>query len=148
VLSRRGGERGARRWILPNTVGEMQKSQSKISGALPGRALRFPIQIPIFYRERSRKEWRKGITLNISKSGVLFLAEEPLKLNAEVKMRMQLPGAIHGQAPGELHCSGKVIRAMSGIPLKDAPVLGVAIGTYRLTRGHDFAPHNGRMSRR
>lgn len=125
----------------------MPKPRPRISSNEPSRAPRFPIQIPIYYRERGRKEWRKGITLNISKSGVLFRAEGPLKPNASVIMKMQLPEAIHGQGPGELLCSGRIIRAMSGIPSKGAPVVGALIKTYRLTRRHNNAPGNGRTGR-
>ena len=102
--------------------------------------------MPVFYRERGRKAWRKGTTLNISKSGVLFVAEGPLRTNAVVRMKMQLPGGIQGQASGELICSGRVVHAMLGIASKDELVLGVAINTYRLSRGPESAPHIGQTA--
>lgn len=121
----------------------MQKSQSKPSGTIVMRGLRFPIQIPIFYRELGHPVWRRGVTLNISRSGVLFLGEEPLKRNAVIKMKMQLPGVVHGEAPGILVCSGKVIRSISAVDTNAAPVLGATFSTYRLTHGQKSALHNG-----
>lgn len=112
----------------------MERRRLKITGKSAIRAQRFPIHIPIFYRGQGRKEWRNGITLNISKSGVLFLAEEALRPSTVVRIKMQLPAAIRGQAPGEILCDGRVIRVITGIASKDSPVLGATIHSYRLIR--------------
>ncbi|MGH9432725.1 MAG: PilZ domain-containing protein [Terriglobia bacterium] len=125
----------------------MEESQSRIAVNKPLRAPRFPIHIPIFYRERGHRKWRRGITINISKSGVRFLAEGPLKPRALVTMKMQLPELIHGLSYGEILCHGKVVRTGPGIRSKDVPVVSVVINAYRLARRLMSAPQKGQRRR-
>jgi hypothetical protein len=99
------------------------------------RAERFAIRIPVRYREPRSSKWFDGRTENISYSGVLFRAEFPLLPQTTIEMRIELPAAVLGEAPGEIVCKGAVVRIeespTSGIP----PALAVAIRGYRMARG-------------
>lgn len=98
------------------------------------RAERFAIQIPVRYHEPHSSGWFEGRTENISYSGVLFRTESPLELKTAVEIRIELPAAILGEAPGEIVCKGLIVRVeespMAGIP----PALAVAIRSYRMLR--------------
>src|SRR5215472_188737 len=45
----------------------------------PSRAQRFQLHLPLKYRRLGEKLWHEGTTENISRSGMLFKAEEPLQ---------------------------------------------------------------------
>jgi hypothetical protein len=99
------------------------------------RAERFPLNLPVRYREPHRPEWLEGTTGNISRSGVLLLTDASLPPRMTIKLRFKLPVTITGETPGEVVCKGMVVRTeenpMSGIPA----ALAVAIHSYRMTRG-------------
>jgi hypothetical protein len=44
----------------------------------PFRATRFDLHLPLKYRLVGESGWREGTTENISRSGMLFQAEEPI----------------------------------------------------------------------
>lgn len=75
------------------------------------RARRFPLTLPIRCRRAGDDEWLEGVTINISKSGVLFRVSEPLDVDTRVEMRIVL-----GDSParvGELRCDGHIVRIAS-----------------------------------
>lgn len=99
------------------------------------RKERFPLSIPVRYRQPHESTWFEGRTENISCSGVLLLAEASLEPKITIELRFQLPIAVLGEARGEVFCKGTVVRTqenpMAGIPT----ALAVAIRSYRMTRG-------------
>jgi hypothetical protein len=99
------------------------------------RAERFPLNIPVRYREPHDQRWFEGRTENISRSGVLLLAEASLQPKITIELRFELPITVLGEARGEVVCKGTVVRTeenpMSGIPT----ALAIAIRSYRMTRG-------------
>jgi hypothetical protein len=99
------------------------------------RPERFPLNIPVLYREPNRPEWLEGRTENISCSGLLLHTEASLQPKITIELRLELPVSILGEAPGEVICKGTVVRTqedpLSGIPT----ALAIAIRSYRLTRG-------------
>ena len=76
------------------------------------RARRFPLTLPLRCRRAGEQRWIEGVTINISKSGVLFRTSVPLDVDTRVEIRIVL-----GESParaGELRCQGHIVRLESG----------------------------------
>lgn len=58
------------------------------------RAVRFPMILPVRYRPQGDADWSYGMTIDISRSGVLFRAAHVLDLQAPVEIEVILPGDI------------------------------------------------------
>jgi PAS domain S-box-containing protein len=87
----------------------------------PFRARRFNLRLPLQYRPVGEERWRPGTTENISRSGVLFDAQEALEPNAQLEINLVLPPEIAGLAATEVVCRGEVVRADAPGP----PAFGV-----------------------
>jgi hypothetical protein len=76
-------------------------------------AERFPITASMLFRERSEAEWRSASTVNLSRSGVLFQADEPLPgMGQVVDFIVTLP--MNGMTPApQVHCTGHIVRIAS-----------------------------------
>jgi len=99
------------------------------------RAKRFPLNIPVRYREPHHPEWLEGRTENISWSGALLHTEASLQPKIAIELRFELPISLLGEARGEVVCKGTVVRTEED-PLPGLPAaLAVAIRSYRMTRG-------------
>jgi len=102
--------------------------------AIP-RAERFPISIPVRYREPNHPEWLEGKTQNISCSGLLLHTDASLEPKITLELRIELPVSVLGEGRGEILCKGTVVRAqenaLEGLPT----ALAVAIQSYRMARG-------------
>lgn len=75
------------------------------------RARRYEIGTLIRYRVRGEREWHEGVTENISISGVLIRANEPLDPQTAIEMRFLLPIELDGESAAEVFCRGLVIRS-------------------------------------
>lgn len=75
------------------------------------RARRYEIGTLIRYRARGERQWREGVTENISISGVLIRAEEVLEPRTAIEMRFLLPIELDGERAAEVFCRGLVIRS-------------------------------------
>ena len=60
----------------------------------PTRALRFPLRLPLRYRAVAEGTWREGLTENISRSGVLFRAQDLLQVSTPVELSFRLSVAL------------------------------------------------------
>jgi hypothetical protein len=78
----------------------------------PFRARRFNLHLPLRYRPLGEKSWRPGTTENISRSGLLFQAQELLLPNALLEISLVLPPEIAGLAATEVLCRGEVVRSV------------------------------------
>ena len=78
----------------------------------PFRARRFNLHLPLQYRPLGEKSWRPGTTENISRSGLLFQAQELLHPNALLEISLVLPAEIAGLAATEVICRGEVVRSV------------------------------------
>ena len=78
----------------------------------PFRARRFNLHLPLRYRPLGEKSWRPGTTENISRSGLLFQAQELLHPNALLEISLVLPAEIAGLAATEVICRGEVVRSI------------------------------------
>jgi len=86
----------------------------------PFRARRFNLHLPLRYRPLGEKSWRPGTTENISRSGLLFQAQEAMRPMAQLEISLVLPAEIAGLASTEVICRGEVVRSTesrgAGVP--------------------------------
>jgi PAS domain S-box-containing protein len=114
----------------PAIAAEIQ-AQSAQAAALPtSRAQRFQLQLPLKYRRLDEQNWHTGETRNISRSGVLFEAEDVLQPNVVLEINLVLPAEIAGLSPTEVICRGEVVRTVkpSG---ENMPALAAKILQYQ-----------------
>jgi PAS domain S-box-containing protein len=111
----------------------MARTRNKISS--PFRATRFDLHLPLKYRLVGESGWREGTTENISRSGMLFQAEEPIAPNAQLEINLVLPAEIAGLAAAEVVCRGEVVRAVATEAGTVSPTLAAKILQYHFQHG-------------
>jgi hypothetical protein len=94
----------------------------------PFRATRFDLHLPLKYRLLGESGWREGTTENISRSGMLFQAEEFITPNAQLEINLVLPAEIAGLAAAEVICRGEVVRTVESGTV--SPTLAAKILQY------------------
>jgi two-component system cell cycle sensor histidine kinase/response regulator CckA len=99
------------------------------------RAPRFNLHLPMKYRLLGENDWRKGTTENISRSGVLFLAEERISPAAQLEINLVLPVEVAGLSPAEVVCRGEVVRSAGTDRSATTPVLAAKILQYHFQHG-------------
>ena len=84
--------------------------------------------------------WQCGTSENISRSGLLLHATEPLTRNASVEVVVELPPAGEGQPPATLVCRGRVSRRVEPVDPVDLAdiVIALAITSCRIGRTDDL----------
>ena len=106
-----------------------------LSGQTP-RAQRYPIRLPLHYRCRGEREWRRGITENLSCTGLLFRADELLPPQTAIEISFKLPTQITGRSEVRVACAGYIVRSIAPARSTEAPLLAAAaILDYRLLYG-------------
>jgi hypothetical protein len=70
----------------------------------PDRARRFPITVPLQFRKTGMSHWTKGTTVNISRTGILFEAEELPAADSLLDIIVDFP------TKSKLECHGSVVR--------------------------------------
>jgi PAS domain S-box-containing protein len=98
------------------------------------RAQRFQLHLPMKYRQLGEDNWKSGTTENISRSGMLFRAEEAVPNNVQLEINLVLPAEIAGLAAAEVVCRGEVVRSM-GSGLEMRPALAAKILQYHFQHG-------------
>lgn len=78
------------------------------------RARRYDIGTVIRYRVRGERDWKEGMTENISISGVLIRTSQPLAPDTALEMRFFLPVELQGECAAEVFCRGLVVRSSHG----------------------------------
>jgi len=101
----------------------------------PYRAQRFKLQLPMKYRPLGENDWRAGTTENISRSGLLFRAEEMLPANIQLEINLVLPPEIAGLSAAEVVCRGEVVRTMEAETPSMNPALAAKILQYHFQHG-------------
>jgi hypothetical protein len=101
----------------------------------PFRARRFNLHLPLRYRLLGEQRWLQGTTENISRSGLLFQAEEMLQPNAQLEINLVLPAEIAGLAATEVVCRGEVVRAIGTPGQGVSPALAAKILQYHFQHG-------------
>jgi CheY-like chemotaxis protein len=99
------------------------------------RAQRFQLHLPLKYRRLDEEKWHSGETQNISRSGLLFQAEDPLQPNVILEINLVLPAEIAGLSPTEVICKGEVVRTVAANGEKMPPALAAKILQYHFQHG-------------
>jgi PAS domain S-box-containing protein len=111
----------------------LARTRNKISS--PFRATRFDLRLPLKYRRVGESGWRDGTTENISRSGMLFQAEESIAPNAQLEINLVLPAEIAGLAAAEVICRGEVVRTIDPQSGTVSPTLAAKILQYHFEHG-------------
>jgi PAS domain S-box-containing protein len=101
----------------------------------PSRAQRFQLHLPLRYRRLGEKSWHDGQTENISRSGMLFQADEPLQPTVQLEINLVLPAEIAGLSETEVVCRGEVVRAIKPNGGAVTPALAARILQYHFQHG-------------
>ena len=99
------------------------------------RAQRFQLHLPLRYRRLGEKEWHEGKTENISRSGMLFQADEPLQPTVQLEINLVLPAEIAGLSDTEVVCRGEVVRTIESQGSALTPALAARILQYHFQHG-------------
>ena len=94
------------------------------------RASRFPLHLSVRYRRVGDPQWHEGKTENISRSGVLFRAEDSVQVDTDIEIRLALPVAAPGSGRPEVSCRGRVVRTISPSNNEPWPGSAIAIDDY------------------
>ena len=101
----------------------------------PTRAQRFQLHLPLRYRRLGEKDWHTGKTENISRSGMLFQADEVLQPSSQLEINLVLPAEIAGLSETEVVCRGEVVRTVEGQEGSLSPALAARILQYHFQHG-------------
>ncbi len=128
------------REVLDSTlVPELEHAASTVAAKpvqpLPAsRAQRFHLHLPLKYRRLDEQKWHSGETRNISRSGLLFKAEDYLQPKVVLEINLVLPAEIAGLSPTEVVCRGEVVRTVKQNGDK-MPALAAKILQYHFQHG-------------
>ncbi len=124
---------------LPEVAMSTQSAEaahtSRAREVSPARAQRFYIQLPLRYRRLGENEWHEGTTENISRSGMLFEADELLQPAAQLEINLVLPAEIAGLSSTEVVCRGEVVRTVQSHGETVSPALAARILQYHFQHG-------------
>ena len=122
---------------IPADVAMATRAASGLLGnkVPPFRARRFNLQLPLRYRPLGEKSWRPGTTENISRSGLLFQAQEALDPTAQLEISLVLPAEIAGLASTEVICRGEIVRSVQARGSNLNPALAAKILQYHFQHG-------------
>ncbi|MGH9529120.1 MAG: ATP-binding protein [Terriglobales bacterium] len=99
------------------------------------RAKRFALQLPLKYRPLGEQNWHSGTTENISRSGMLFRAEEVISPNVQLEINLVLPREIAGLSEAEVVCRGEIVRAVERSESAMSPAIAAKILQYHFQHG-------------
>jgi len=118
----------------------MQSENGRAGAKLsPFRAQRFKLQLPLKYRPIGENDWRVGTTENISRSGLLFRAEELIPASVQLEISLVLPAEIAGLSAAEVVCRGEVVRSVEAEAPSMNPALAAKILQYHFQHGSHLA---------
>ena len=83
------------------------------------RAPRYPLRIPVRYRPVGGSTWVRGVTENISRTGILLRTGQLLPLDTPMEIQFFL------SSEGGVVCEGRVTRTV--FELGDTPAIGATI---------------------
>jgi len=71
---------------------------------------------------------------NISRSGLLFTAQQLHPLNTRIELSFALPKVIPDEPPATVRCEGDIVRGVLSAKEKDRPAIAIRIVDYELMR--------------
>jgi PAS domain S-box-containing protein len=117
------------------SVRTAQASPAKEPEQPLSRAPRFKLHLPLKYRRLDEEKWHDGETRNISRSGLLFQAEDFLQPNVQLEINLVLPAEIAGLSPTEVVCRGQIVRTVKSAGEQMHPALAAKILQYHFQHG-------------
>jgi PAS domain S-box-containing protein len=120
---------------LDISVRTAQASPAKGPEQPLSRAPRFQLHLPLKYRRLDEEKWHDGETRNISRSGLLFQAEDFLQPNVQLEINLVLPAEIAGLSPTEVVCRGQIVRTVKSAGEEMHPALAAKILQYHFQHG-------------
>ncbi|MBV8051960.1 MAG: response regulator [Acidobacteriaceae bacterium] len=121
--------------IIQESAMSTALSEASSAKRKPFRAQRFKLNLPLRYREIGQRDWRAGTTENISRSGLLFRAEEAIAPSVQLEINLVLPAEIAGLASTEVMCRGEVVRNIDAETPAMSPALAAKIVQYHFQHG-------------
>jgi two-component system cell cycle sensor histidine kinase/response regulator CckA len=118
--------------VAMQTVPRRTSAPARVS---PSRAQRFQLHLPLRYRRLGESSWHEGKTENISRSGMLFTADEMLQPSAQLEINLVLPAELAGLSATEVVCRGEVVRTVEPTQESVSPALAARILQYHFQHG-------------
>ncbi len=94
---------------------------------------RYELALPLQYRRKGEASWRTATVINISSTGVIFLAPESLSVGTEIDLSIQLGSPDDVLRAGRLACRAQVVRTETDTEAKWNTVAARFSG-YKLER--------------
>jgi len=101
------------------------------------RAQRYEIDALVRYRIKGEKEWREGVMMNISTSGVLLHAANTFPPDTVIEIKFSLPVHLIGEKAAEVLCRGPVVRSSGCSEPGVAAIVAARINHSRFLRQKD-----------
>jgi len=120
--------------VMAMQYGEPQPA-TRVQHAPPARAQRFQLHLPLRYRRLGETQWHVGTTENISRSGLLFQADDVLQPSSVLEINLVLPAEIAGLSGTEVVCRGEVVRTVERQGQTMNPALAARILQYHFQHG-------------
>jgi hypothetical protein len=76
------------------------------------RAPRIPAESPVRFRPFGQIEWSKGITYDVSPTGLLFRSNRVMDVHAMVQINFVAPVEIAGKQGALVICHGQIVRTV------------------------------------
>lgn len=105
------------------------------------RAQRFPVAMRVLWRPRGGTGWFEAMSVNTSRSGVLFRPHHPIEVGAQVELLLPM-GHEHvaSVTAADVLCRGRIVRVTPGSAAGGGPVVAAKIDSYVFLRERDGAP--------
>jgi CheY-like chemotaxis protein len=111
---------------------------SPVRGEPSGPAPRFTVHLPLRYRLAGGDQWFAGALENMSRSGLLFHADQALPAHAQIEVTLTLPLELAGRQAPEVLCKAEVVRLAKAKEKVPPPAFAARILDYSLlNNGHD-----------
>jgi len=112
----------------------MSNAGGSVAVAEKARAQRFELQIALRYRANGDTHWRKGMTKNISCSGVLFQGDIWADPSTPLEISLVLPKESTGASAAEVVCQAMVTRSERCASDGRGAIIAIRISRYRFVR--------------
>jgi len=97
------------------------------------RGKRFPVTWPLQYRRAGETQWLTGRTVNMSISGVLFVAQDPLTPEDRVELSIWIEAPDRRVPTSVVGAMGRVVRTEPSLPGAVAVQFNQAEQAFRMS---------------
>lgn len=95
------------------------------------RDARYVVHGSLIYRPAGGSDWHKGMTENLSTTGVLFRGEAPMEVSTPVELSITPPKGADRKSADSIFCWGTIVRTGLDNSTSTRPVFAVKIDRYR-----------------